>query len=41
MKRNIEIINITPRGYCNGVVRAIKMINDLIISDDYNFEIGM
>ena len=35
MKRNIEIINITPRGYCNGVVRAIKMINDLIKSDDY------
>ena len=35
MKRNIEIINITPRGYCNGVVRAIKMINDLIKNDNY------
>lgn len=35
MKNNIEIINITPRGYCNGVVRAIKIINDLIKSDNY------
>lgn len=35
MKRNIEIINITPRGYCNGVVRAIKMINDLLYNGNY------
>jgi len=35
MKRNIEIINITPRGYCNGVVRAIKMINDVIKNNNY------
>ena len=35
MKRNINIINITPRGYCNGVVRAIKIINDLISSNNY------
>lgn len=35
MKRNIEIINITPRGYCNGVVRAIKMVNDLLKDNNY------
>ena len=30
MKRNIEIINITPRGFCNGVVKAIIMINKVL-----------
>lgn len=35
MKRNIEIINITPRGYCNGVVCAIKMINDILKENNY------
>ncbi len=35
MKRNIEIINITPRGYCNGVVRAIKIINVLLKNNNY------
>lgn len=35
MKKSIEIINITPRGYCNGVVTAIKMINDLLESKQY------
>ncbi len=35
MKRNIEIINITPRGYCNGVVKAIKKINDLLKDNKY------
>lgn len=36
MKRNINIINITPRGYCNGVVKAIKMINNVL--NDNNFK---
>lgn len=35
MKRNIEIINITPRGYCNGVVCAIKMINDILKENNH------
>lgn len=35
MKRNINIINIIPRGYCKGVVRAIKMINDILDNDNY------
>lgn len=35
MKKNIEIINITPRGYCNGVVKAIKMINDVLKNNSY------
>lgn len=35
MKRNIEIIDITPRGYCNGVVKAIIMINNLLKNNNY------
>ena len=35
MKRNIKVINITPRGYCNGVVCAIKMINDILKENNY------
>lgn len=35
MKRNIEIINITPRGFCNGVVKAIIMINKVLKENTY------
>ena len=35
MKRNIEIINITPRGFCNGVVKAIIMINNVLKENKY------
>lgn len=35
MKRNINIINIMPRGYCKGVVNAIKIINEIL--DDNNY----
>jgi len=35
MKRNIKIINITPRGFCNGVVKAIIMINNVLKNNNY------
>lgn len=35
MKRNINIINIIPRGYCKGVVSAIKIINDILDNNNY------
>ena len=41
MKRNIEIINITPRGFCNGVVKAIIMINKVLKENTYkNYELS-
>lgn len=35
MKRNIKVINITPRGYCNGVIRAIKTVNNILNDNKY------